>query len=123
MDGLTSSESIVIAVVPRDRFSMFPRCLQALYARTHVRFRVIVVAGGADITTEEYLHQLHAKKDNMNVLLVERLLMPGEARNLALRHSNERFCILLENDTIVHENWLPPCSSACEKKGQQSSRR
>ena len=111
------SESVIIVVVPRDRFSMFPRCLEALYTHTHVRFRAIVVAGGTDRMTKEYFHQLHAKKDNMSVLLMDRLLMPGEARNLALRQSNERFCIVLENDTIVHENWLPPMLECMRAEG------
>jgi glycosyltransferase involved in cell wall biosynthesis len=108
MDGLTSSESVVIAVVPRDRFSMFPQCLEALYAYTEARFRVIVVAGGTDRTTREYLHQLQAHKDNMSVVLADRLLMQGEARKVAIRQADERFCVVLENDTIVHENWLAP---------------
>ena len=108
MDRLTSSETVVIAVVPRDRFSVFSRCLEALYTYTDVQFRVIVVAGGTDRTTEEYLHQLQAQKDNMTVVLVDRLLMQGEARNIAIRQANERFCVILENDTIVHENWLGP---------------
>jgi glycosyltransferase involved in cell wall biosynthesis len=108
MDGLMSSESVVIAVVLRDRFSVFPRCLEALYAYTDVRFRVIVVAGGTDRMTEEYLHQLRVQKDNMSVVLADRLLMQGEARNIAIRQADERFCIVLENDTIVHENWLAP---------------
>ena len=117
MSGLTLSERVDIVVVMRDRFSMFPRCLEALYAYTHVRFRVIVVAGGADRTTKEYLHQLQAKKDNMSVVLVDHLLLPGEARNLALRQCNERFCIVLENDTIVHENWLPPMLECMREEG------
>ena len=95
MDGLMSSESVAIAVVLRDRFSIFPRCLEALYAYTDVRFRVIVVAGGTDRTTEEYLHQLQVQKDNMSVVLVDRLLMQGEARNIAIRQADERFCIVL----------------------------
>lgn len=108
MDGLTSSESVVIAVVPRDRFSTYRRCLEALYAHTHVRFRVVVVAGGTDGSTEEYLRQLQLQKDNLSVVLVDHLLMQGEARNLALCDVHERLCVVLENDTIVHENWLPP---------------
>jgi glycosyltransferase involved in cell wall biosynthesis len=108
MNGVKSSETVVIAVVPRDRFSMFPRCIEALYAYTHVRFRVIVVAGGTDRATEQYLRHLQAQKANMSVVLSDRLLMQGEARNLALRQVNERFCVVLENDTIVHENWLAP---------------
>jgi GT2 family glycosyltransferase len=117
MDGLTSSDSIVIAVVPRDRFSMFPRCLEALYAYTDVRFRVIVVAGGADRTTKEYLHELQLQKDNMSVVLVDRLLMQGEARNIAMRQADERFCVVLENDTIVHENWLSPMLECMREEG------
>lgn len=117
MDGLMLSESVVIAVVARDRFSMFPRCLEALYAHTDVRFRVIVVAGGTDRTTEEYLHQLQVQKDNMSVVLVDRLLMQGEARNVAIRQADERFCVVLENDTIVHENWLRPMLECMREEG------
>ncbi len=117
MNELTSSESVVIAVVPRDRFSMFPRCLEALYAHTDVRFRVIVVAGGTDRTTEEYLHQLQMQKDNMSVVLVDRLLMQGEARRVAIRQADERFCVVLENDTIVHENWLSSMLECMREEG------
>jgi len=117
MDGLTLSERIDIIVVIRDRFSMFPRCLEALYAYTHMPFRAIVVAGGTDRTTREHLHQLQGKRDNMSIVLVDRLLLPGEARNLALRECNERFCTVLENDTIVHENWLPPMFECLRKEG------
>lgn len=111
------SESVVIVVIPRDRFSVFPRCLEALYAYTDVPFRVIVVVGGADRTTEEYLHQLQVQKDNMNVVLVDHLLRQDEARNIALQKADERFCIVLENDTIVHENWLAPMLECMREEG------
>jgi len=116
MDKLTSSESVVIVVVPRDRFSMFPRCLEALYAYTDAPFRLIVVAGGTDRTTEEYLNQLRVQKGNMSVVLVDRLLMQAEARNIAIRQVHERFCVVLENDTIVHENWLAPMLECMQQK-------
>jgi len=117
MDGLRSSDSVVIAVVPRDRFSMFRPSLEALYAHTDMRFRVLVVAGGTDRATEEYLHQVQVQKGNMNVVLVDRLLMQGEARNIALRQMDERFCVVLENDTIVHENWLAPMLECMREEG------
>jgi GT2 family glycosyltransferase len=110
-------ETIDVIVVTRDRFSMFQRCLEALYSHTHVPFRVIVVAGDTDEATEEYLRQLQVQKGNLSVVLVDRLLMQGEARNVALRHAYERFCVLLENDTIVHENWLPPMFECIREEG------
>jgi cellulose synthase/poly-beta-1,6-N-acetylglucosamine synthase-like glycosyltransferase len=102
------SEKVAIGVIPRDRFSMFPQCLGAVYAHTDAPFRVIVVAGGADMATKHYLRKLQEEKGNCSVVLVDRLLMQGEARNLAMRQVKERFFVVLENDTIVHENWLRP---------------
>ena len=90
-DGLISSQGVVIIVIPRDRFSIFPRCLEALYAHTQMPFRLIVVAGGTDGTTKEYLHQLRAQKSNINIILVNRLLRQSEARNIALPQVYERF--------------------------------
>jgi glycosyltransferase involved in cell wall biosynthesis len=107
-NALTSSQTVGIAIVPRDRFSMFSRCLEALYAYTSGLFRVIVVAGGADEATKTYLRQFKVQKGNISVVLVDRLLMQGEARNIALRHAEERFVVILENDTIVQKGWLEP---------------
>jgi GT2 family glycosyltransferase len=98
--------SVDIVVVARDRFSMFPRCLDALYAHTDVPFHVFIAVGGADQTTERYLRQLKVLKKNLNVVLADHFLMQGEARNIALRQADQRFCVVLENDTIVHKNWL-----------------
>lgn len=108
---------VAIAVVPRDRFSMFPRCLESLYACTDVPFRVIVVAGGTDPTTEEYLRRLPMQRHDLSVVLVDRLLTQAEARNIALRQVDERFCVILENDTIVHENWLAPMLECMRDEG------
>jgi dTDP-D-glucose 4,6-dehydratase len=69
-----------------------------------VRLRVIVVVGGTGATAEEYLRQLQVQKDNLSVVFVDRLLMQGERRNVAMRQADERFCVVLENDTLVHEN-------------------
>lgn len=117
MDVLTLPESVAVLVVIRDRFSIFPRCLEALYAYTNVPFRIIVVAGGTDRATQKYLHQLQLQKDNMSVLLANRLLTQGEARNLAIQQAEERFCLILENDTIVHENWLAPMLECMREEG------
>jgi glycosyltransferase involved in cell wall biosynthesis len=108
MNNPKFSETIDIIVVARDRFSMFPRCLEALYAHTNVPFKVLVVTGGTDGVTEKYLRQSEASNGNFSVIFEDRLLMQGEARNIALRQTNGRFCVVLENDTIVHRNWLPP---------------
>jgi GT2 family glycosyltransferase len=117
MNELMAADGVVIVVVPRDRFSMFSPCLEALYAYTDVPFRVIVVAGATDKRTEDYLLQLQLQKDNLSVVLVDRMLMQGEARNLGIQQATERFCVLLENDTIVHGNWLSPMLECMREEG------
>ena len=101
-------ERIAIVVVPRDRVSIFSRCLEALYAHTDAPFRVIAVAGALDSMTEKCLRQFQMQKDNMRALLLDHRPMQGEARNLGIREADERLCVVLENDTIVHKNWLAP---------------
>lgn len=103
-----ASETVAICVVPRDRLSMFPRCLEALYTHTDGPFRVILVAGGADDATRQQIQTLQAQYANLKVLLVDSLLAQATARNLVLQHVHERLCVLIENDTLVHPNWLPP---------------
>jgi glycosyltransferase involved in cell wall biosynthesis len=103
-----ASEMVVIGVIARDRLSMFPGCLEALYAHTDGPFRVVLVAGGADHTTRQHLQTLQAQYANLSVILVDRLLEQATARNLVLQHLHERFCVLIENDTLVHLNWLHP---------------
>jgi glycosyltransferase involved in cell wall biosynthesis len=109
--------TVDIIVVPRDRFSIFPQCLDALYANTEVPFRVFVICGGADKSTEDHLCELQLKRPNLLVTLRDHLLMQGEARNIGLQQVTERYCCILENDTIVHKNWLPPLLKCQREEG------
>lgn len=105
---LGASQSVLIVVVPRDRFSTFPRCLEALYAHTSVPFHVLVVSGDTDAATTSYLLNMRREQPNLQLLLADRALTQAEARNLGLRDAGDRFCVILENDTIVHQGWLAP---------------
>ena len=85
-----ASEIVVIGVVPRDRLSIFPRCLEALYAHTDGPFRVVLVAGGADHAIRQHLQTLQAQYANLSVVLMDKLLEQATTRNLVLQHLNHR---------------------------------
>ena len=102
------TQTVDIIVVLRDRFSMYPRSLEALESRTPQPFRILVVAGAPDPETREYLQRLEETRPHIEAILVDHLLTQAEARNLGWRRATARFVVVLENDTIVHENWLPP---------------
>jgi len=101
-------KAVAIAVVPADRYSILPRCLEAIYRNTHVPFRVIVVDARADHGTRAYLDRLTSERKNLTVVHVDRMLSSGSARNAALEHIYERYCAIIENDIIVRDNWLIP---------------
>ena len=101
-------ETVAIAVVVRDRFSMFPRCLEALSAHTDSRVRILVVVGGADEATTDFLRDRRDQDHNLTLVLPDHPLTQAEARRCALRAVHEPFCVILENDTIVHADWLGP---------------
>jgi GT2 family glycosyltransferase len=110
-------QSIAVGVVMRDRFSMFATCLEAISAHTESPFRLILVVGGADPGTKQYLRDFERCHAGTTVVFADALLLQGEARNLALRHCSERFCVILENDTIVHQNWLMPLVDCMQDEG------
>lgn len=100
------SENVAIIVVPRDRFSTFPACLEALYANTRPPFRVVVVAPGVDAATARFLEEFAGAHENLEVIPSPLLALQGEARLAGLRRADERYCVILENDTLVHRGWL-----------------
>ena len=112
-----SDEPLDIIVVPRDRFSMYPKCLETLIARTPPPFRVIAVVGGADATTTRELRRLEARHPALRVLFADHLVLQGEARSLGLREARERRCVIMENDTLVHAGWLPPLLRCMRDEG------
>jgi GT2 family glycosyltransferase len=71
-------------------------------------FRLVIVVGGAGESTTRYLRNFVAGAVDTVVVVRNYLLLQGQARNLVLEHCAERFCALLENDTIVHPRWLGP---------------
>jgi GT2 family glycosyltransferase len=111
-----SAEAIDIAVLVRDRVSTFPKCLDALYAATHLPFRIIVVVGGADLATRIYLDGVARRRENLRVIYRDSVLREADARRLALGSISAARCVLMENDSIVHPGWLRPLLDAARQE-------
>jgi GT2 family glycosyltransferase len=110
---------ITVLVVPRDRFSLFPRCLETLYAATDLPMRVVVVSGGTDAATRRYLLDARASRANLELVLRDQVLSQIQARRLAMQtlSPDERYVVMLENDTLVHTGWLAPLVKCVQEQG------
>jgi hypothetical protein len=106
---------VTIGFVPRDRFSIAARSLRSIYDRTHRPFQMIIVDCGIP---DRYWREMEAVlrgRRNYEVVRVDRFLQTNEAHNLVIERNRSPFLCLIENDNLVHENWLQYLIAACEE--------
>ena len=111
---------VTIGVVPRERFSEAPEALRALLRNTHQPFELIVVDPGMPDPWRQEVVDVVAQHEDATLLSVppdERPFLPNRARNLVIDHAHGDWICLLENDTLVGEDWLPPLLDAAEANG------
>src|SRR5215831_8615946 len=69
-----------IVVVPRERFSVTRRALEALYASTNGAFPVVYVDAGSPPAIRRYL-AAQARSRGFELVRIESYLAPNQARN------------------------------------------
>src|SRR6266571_835257 len=92
-----SEPLVTIVVVPRERFSVTRRALEALYASTPRPFRLVYVDGGSPARIRRYL--------------------AAEARNIGLRRVRTRYVVFIDNDAIPAPGWLERMVECAEETG------
>lgn len=106
------TEPIDIAIIVRDRPSMFRACLAALYRHTAVPFRITAVVGGATAAVRAEL----AAWPDLHAITRAQPLSQAESRRLALGAIASSRCVLMENDAIVHSGWLEPLLATADRE-------
>ncbi len=94
-------------------------CLESIYKKTDVPFRLIVVDDGSERETKDYLSQ---KAVDKGFILLRNDKARGYtcAANQGLKASKTGYCILLNSDTIVTRGWvkkLIECATVDKKTG------
>jgi GT2 family glycosyltransferase len=105
---------VTVVVVPRQRFSMSERTLQALYSATPGPLNLIYVDGGSPPPVRDYL-AAQARARGFRLIRTESLLSPNEARNLGLRAVTTKYVAFIDNDTIAGPNWLVSLTACAER--------
>ena len=96
---------IVVLVWNQPRLTR--RCVESLFAHTHVPARLFIVDNGSDAPTRDYLASL-GSRGPIEVTLLRNETNEGFARgmNRGLAASRAPWVCLLNNDTVVTEGWL-----------------
>jgi glycosyltransferase involved in cell wall biosynthesis len=111
---MTIFPSIVIGVIPRERFALTGEVLRRITRCTREPHRLIVV----DCAMPEcYRHEIETIVDDIpraEILHIGRYLLPNESRNRVIEASREEYVCLIDNDVLVKPGWLSALIDALE---------
>jgi len=107
---------VTIVVVPRERFGVTRRALEALYASTPGPFRLVYVDGGSPARIRRYL-AAEARTRGFELVRTERHLVPNEARNIGLGRVRTRYVAFIDNDAVPAPGWLERLVECAEQTG------
>lgn len=100
-----SEPLVTVVVVPRERFSVARRALDALFASTPEPFRLVYIAAGAPPALARCL-AAQARERGFQLVEDRRVLAPNQARNLALPYVGTRYVAFIDNDVLPEPGWL-----------------
>ena len=92
------------------------QCVNSIIKHTRFPYRLIIVDNASEDETRLYLEGLKARKD-IDVILIrnEENLGNSKAANQGMRASDAEYVCILDNDTIVMEDWLSEMINVAEQ--------
>ncbi|MGE5376043.1 MAG: glycosyltransferase, partial [Bacteroidota bacterium] len=105
--------SIIIPVF--NMLHLTQACIDSIYRETKSHpFEVIIVDNASVDATSGWLLAEKIKKNNLTILSQNKNIGFGPAINKGMGHSQGKYVLLLNNDTIVAPGWLDPLVAAME---------
>jgi hypothetical protein len=106
---------VTIGFVPRDRFCMAAQALEHLFRHTRPPFQLIVVDCGIPEVYRREMDEVLNGRENVEVIRTPHYLQTNAAHNLVIQRNKDPYLCLIENDNLVHEDWLLHLIAACEE--------
>lgn len=113
MKGLTS-----IIIVTWNGLEYTRQCIDSLEKYTRLPHELIIVDNGSTDGTVELLHDYAARRNNVRIILNQSNLGFAKAANQGLMAAEGDYLVLLNNDTVVTENWLENLQTCAESDPQ-----
>lgn len=99
---------VSIAIVTYHNVEVTKLCLDSVFRNTvWPNYEVIIVDNASADTTPDYLRELEANHDNVRIILNDTNRGFAGANNQALEIATGDVLVLLNNDTVVPNGWLP----------------
>ena len=109
-----SSKKVTVVISPRDRFSGLTECINTLFAHTSPSlFDLIVIDLGYPAKEITAAKEALANHPNARIISYG-LLIPMDGIRKVREEINTPLTFLLDNDSRVSPNWLPPLIETAE---------
>lgn len=109
---------LAVAVIVREKFGVTLECLQALYDRTGVPFRLILVVNAYPESTLDAMRRYLADKCWVSeIVLPGHHRLPNEALNAAMGVFIEEHLVVIDNDMVVETGYLEALLETAKRRG------
>lgn len=104
MNVIHTSKNVSIIIVNYNCFDLLDNCLASIYKfTTECSFEIIVVDNNS---TEGKVEQVTSKYSDIMLIKNYKNIGFAAANNLGFRYAKGRYILILNNDTVFHENTL-----------------
>lgn len=100
--GHSQNEMVSIILVTYNGLEVTKNCVESIRKFTNVPYELIIVDNGSTDGTLDYLES----QSNINLIRNSENLGFSAGNNIGIKNSKGDYILLLNNDTIVTENWL-----------------
>lgn len=114
---------IVVAVSPRDHFSLIGKSIRSIIKNTEHPYRLVVVDPGMPNRYKAEVRRLLNGHPDARVLSTTEPLNSNECKNWVIREETDAdYFAFVENDCEVEPRWLEYLVKACEEDGADVGR-
>lgn len=98
---------ISIVILVHNQIHLTKLCLNSIYkSRGNIKFEILVIDNGSTDGTPRFLAKQHRNNENLRVITNKKNRGFTKGINQGLRYVRGDYIVLLNNDTIVYENWI-----------------
>lgn len=111
--------SIVVAVVPREKFGYAETTLEALLENTKLPFELLYIDGNAPASVRSAVERRLSGRPNTRIIRCDHFLGPLQSRSIAIREArpDAEYLVILDNDVFVRPNWLGALLRCAREEG------
>jgi GT2 family glycosyltransferase/lipoprotein NlpI len=117
---LDINDLVTIVVITYNQISYTKKCIESIEKNTEHPYEIIFVDNGSNDSTVKWIEDKSKNKKNYRIIRNNKNLGFAKGCNQGIKAANGEYIVLLNNDTIVTNRWLPnmlKCLKAEKKIG------